>query len=151
VNSLRRRFASWRADNILRRVVRNSGYLLVPPPSSAVLSFAQGIFAVRLIGMDGYGLVSGWLCCLLPTEPLASFRMSEVVVKYLGEALAEEKLERAAAIAKALGWWKPSLPLIAYLVFIGSHSLGGAYVCERSLHRAAFRLLWAFSLIEPDF
>jgi O-antigen/teichoic acid export membrane protein len=119
VNSLRRRIASWRADNILRRVVRNSGYLFSSTTISAVLSFVQGIFAVRLLGMDGYGLVSGVVTLFASNvNRLLSFRMSEVVVKYLGEALAEEKLERAAAIAKGIGLVEAVTSVIAYLVLL---------------------------------
>ena len=93
VNSWRQRFASWRADNILRRVVRNSGYLFSSTTISAILGFVQVIFAVRLLGIDGYGLASGIIMLFASNvNRLLSFRMSEVMVKYLGEALAEKKL-----------------------------------------------------------
>jgi len=119
VNSLRQRFAAWRADNILRRVVRNSGYLFSSTTISAALSFVQGIFVVRLLGMDGYGLVSGVIMLFASNvNRLLSFRMSEVVVKYLGEALAEEKLDRAAAIAKGIGLVEAVTSVIAYLVLL---------------------------------
>jgi len=76
VNSLRKRIASWREDNILRRVVRNSGYLFSSTTVSAALSFVQGIFAVRLLGIGGYGLASGTIMLFAANvNRLLSFRM----------------------------------------------------------------------------
>ncbi len=49
---------------------------------------------------------------------LLSFRMSEVMVKYLGEALAEKKHERAAAIVKAIGLVEALTSVIAYLILL---------------------------------
>ncbi len=95
MNSWRQRLASWRADNILRRVVRNSGYLFSSTTISAVLSFVQGIFAVRLLGINGYGLAVGTIILFASNvNRLLSFRMSEVMVKYLAEALTKEKYSR---------------------------------------------------------
>ena len=53
------RFHSWRQDHLLQGVVKSSSYLFSSNALSAALSFLQGIFAVRLLGADGYGLVSG--------------------------------------------------------------------------------------------
>ena len=80
---------------------------------------SETIASVRLLGMDGYGLVSGVIMLFASNvNRLLSFRMSEVVVKYLGEALAEEKLDRAAAIAKGIGLVEAVTSVIAYLVLL---------------------------------
>jgi O-antigen/teichoic acid export membrane protein len=49
---------------------------------------------------------------------LLSFRMSEVVVKYAGEALAHEKRDQAAALIKGIGITEALTSVIAYLVLI---------------------------------
>ena len=56
---MRQRLHSWRQDHLLRGVLKSSSYLFSSNALSAALSFLQGIFAVRLLGADGYGLVSG--------------------------------------------------------------------------------------------
>jgi hypothetical protein len=63
---------SWRTDSILKRVLRNSGYLFSSTTISASLGFAQGILAVRLLGIEGYGLVAGTILVLPPTSTACS-------------------------------------------------------------------------------
>ena len=86
------RLHSWRQDHLLRGVVKSSSYLFSSNALSAALSFLQGIFVVRLLGADGYGLVSGTVIVFASNvNRLFSFRMSEVVVKHFGQALVEGK------------------------------------------------------------
>lgn len=92
---------SWRQDRLLRSVLANSSYLFSSNSATIVLSMAQGVFAARLLGVEGFGLVSGTIIPFISTvNRLSSFRMSELVVKYLGEYLAAEDRARAAAVAK---------------------------------------------------
>lgn len=52
------------------------------------------------------------------TNRLLSFRMSEVVVKYMGEALVQEDKGRAAAIVKGIGLLEAAMSVLAYLVLL---------------------------------
>ena len=114
-----KRFHSWRQDPLLRGVVKSSSYLFSSNALSAALSFLQGIFAVRLLGADGYGLVSGTVIVFASNvNRLLSFRMSEVVVKHLGQALVEEKRERAAAVVKGAGLVEAGTSVLAYLALL---------------------------------
>ncbi len=113
------RLQSWRQDHLLRGVVKNSSYLFSSNALSAALSFMQGIFAVRLLGADGYGLVSGTVIVFASNvNRLLSFRMSEVVVKHFGQALVEDKQQRAAAVVKACGLVEAGTSVLAYLVLL---------------------------------
>ena len=108
---------SWRADNLLKRVLRNSGYLFSSSTISAALGFAQGILAWRLIGAEGYGLVTGTILIFATNvNRLLSFRMSEVTVKYLSETRAQGVKERAAALVKGIGLAEIATSILAYLV-----------------------------------
>jgi O-antigen/teichoic acid export membrane protein len=119
VNSFRHRFESWRADNILRRVVKNSGYLFSSTTISAVLSFIQVIFAKRLLGIADYGLAFAVIMVFASNvNRLLSFRMSDVMVKYLGEALAEGKHDRAAAVVKGIGIVEAITSVAAFLILL---------------------------------
>ncbi len=113
------RLQSWRQDRLLRGVIKSSSYLFSSNAITAALSFVQGIFAVRLLGVDGYGLVSGTVITFASNvNRFLSFRMSELVVRYFGQALADGKQERAAAIAKGVGLVEAVTSVIAYLVLL---------------------------------
>ncbi|MEW5939521.1 MAG: oligosaccharide flippase family protein [Chloroflexota bacterium] len=108
---------SWRADTLLARVLKNSGYLFSSTSVSAVLGFAQGILVVRLIGIENYGLLVGTIFVFVTNvNRLLSFRMSEVTVKYLGEALAQNDKGRVAALVKGIGLIEAATSILAYLV-----------------------------------
>ncbi|HUF00474.1 MAG TPA: oligosaccharide flippase family protein, partial [Anaerolineales bacterium] len=110
--------SSLRGDPLLQRVVRNSSYLFSSNTISAGLSVVQGIFVVWLLGGSGYGLLTIVMDFASNTNRLLSFRMSEVVVKYMSEALAQENKERAAALVKGIGLTEALISVLAYLVLL---------------------------------
>jgi O-antigen/teichoic acid export membrane protein len=108
-----------RNDPLLGRVVRNSSYLFSSSAVSAVLSVVQMIVVVRLLDPYQYGLATGIIMVFATSvNQLLSFRMSEVVVKYAGEALVHERKERAAALIKGIGLTEAATSVLAYLVLI---------------------------------
>jgi O-antigen/teichoic acid export membrane protein len=106
-------------DPVLQRVVRNSSYLFSSSALSAVLSTIQMILVVRLLNPDEYGLATGIIMLFATSvNQLLSFRMSEVVVKYAGEALAHGNKERAAAVIKGSGLTEAATSVAAYLALV---------------------------------
>ncbi len=105
-----------REDPLIRRVLRNSGYLFSGNAVSAALGLIQNALMVRLLGIEQYGLVAAILLFATNVNRFLSFRMSEVVTKYLGEALAQGNRERAAALAKWIGIAEALTSVLAYLV-----------------------------------
>ena len=133
LNTLR----SWWQDKLLRGVLKNSSYLFSSNTLSAALSMVSSIFATRLLGFNGWGLVVIIQTFTSNTNRLLSFRMSEVVVKYLGQALVDdERVEgvvgaasgvnaqpvtanpQAAAIVKGIGLIEAATSILAYLVLV---------------------------------
>jgi O-antigen/teichoic acid export membrane protein len=108
--------SSLREDSLIRRVLRNSGYLFSGNVISAVLGFVQGIFVVRLLGIEQFGLASAVMIFASNINRLFSFRMSEVTVRYMGEALTHNRKDRAAALARWIGTAEAVTSLLAYLV-----------------------------------
>jgi hypothetical protein len=127
---------SWWQDTLLRGVLKNSSYLFSSNTLAAGLSMINSIFATRLLGVDGLGLVTTIQTFTSNVNRLLSFRMSEVVVKFLGQALASspddaeaprlpgEQVTRrvinpqAAAIVKGIGLTEAMTSILAYLVLV---------------------------------
>lgn len=108
-----------RNDPLLQRVVRNSSYLFSSSAISAILSTIQMILVVRLLDPSGYGLATGIIMVFASNvNRFLSFRMSEVVVKYAGEALVHEKKDQAAALIKGIGLTEAITSVVAYLVLV---------------------------------
>ena len=103
---------------LIRRVLRNSGYLFSSGTVSSALGVIQGILVVRLLGDSGFGLLTIVMDFASNVNRLLSFRMSEVTVKYMGEALAQDDKPRAAALVKGIGLTEALTSVIAYLVLL---------------------------------
>jgi len=88
---------SWSKDLLLGRVLRNSSYLFASNAIGAVLS----IITANLLGVTGFGMLGVMTSFVAGINRLFSFRMGDVVVKYMGEALARGEIERAAVTVKA--------------------------------------------------
>ncbi len=122
---------SWRQDRLLRGVIQNSSYLFSSSTISAILSAGQSILIARLLGPVDYGIVTGVVIVVATNvNRLLSFRMSEVVVKYWHQYLAEGRKDRAAAMVKAAGLTEAVTSILAYLVLILLAPLAARYLAK---------------------
>ena len=109
-------YSGLRQESLFERVVRNSGYLLSSNVIVAALGVLQQILVVSLLGDSKYGLLVIVMDFASNTNRLLSFRMSEVVVRYVGEALAQGNRARAASLVKWMGLLEAGMSVAAYLV-----------------------------------
>lgn len=124
---------SWWQDKLLRGVLKNTSFLFSSNTVSAALSMVSSIFATRLLGVGGFGLVATVQTFTSNVNRLLSFRMSEVVVKYLGEVFSGEERgeadpgqerkaksinkvnqQQAASIVKGIGLIEAATSVLAY-------------------------------------
>ena len=139
---------SLRDDPLLQRVVRNSSYLFSSSAVSAVLGAVQMYFVVRLLSPEDYGLVFAIIMVFVSgVNRLLSFRMSEVVVKYVGEALVRNETERASALVKGIGLAEAATSVVAYLVLIGLAPLAARIYETSALWFAYYGLFLLANLI----
>ena len=110
--------AAWKDDHLLQRVIKNSSYLFSSNVISAVLSLVQTFIAVRLIGVSDWGLVAVIQTFASNINRFLSFRMSEVVLRNLGPALAEDKKKDAAVLVKAAGLTEALTSILAFLILL---------------------------------
>lgn len=122
-------------------VLKNSGYLFSSNTIAAVLGFVQGIFAARLLGVDGFGLVSGTVITFASNaHRLLSFRMNEVVVKSYHEHLAEDRKDRLGAFVKGAALTEAFTSLVAFAVVLLLAPLAARYLAKDTSTSGLFAL-----------
>ena len=149
------RLRTWTQDSLLRGVIKNSSYLFSSNAVSILLSMLQGIFAARLLGVQGYGIVAAVVIPFTSDiNRLLSFRMSELVVKYVGQYLAEGKKEHAAAIVKGAGLVELLTSCLAYGVLLLLMPLAARYLAKDAQTSSLFGIyglvLLAFVVYETS-
>jgi len=126
MNFIPRGIDAWRKDHLLGRVVRNSSYLFISSVISAVLS----IVTANMLGVVGFGVLGIIIAFVSNINRLLSFRMSELVVKYVSEAVASGEKEKAAAVVKAAGIAEALTSLFAYLVLLALTPFAAQYIAH---------------------
>ena len=136
MTSLRETLQFWKQDRLLRRVVGNSSYLFASNAIGAVLS----IVTAGLLGVKDFGVLGIITSFVVNINRLLSFRMSDVVVKYMGEALARQERDRAAAVVKAAGLVEAVTSLAAFGILVLLAPLGARYIAKDSTTTSLFIL-----------
>ncbi len=118
-------------DNpLMRRMLRNSGYLFSATGVTAFLSMLQSILAGRLLGVAGFGILGVITMFASVINKLASFRMGELVIKYVGHYTEVGEKERAAAVFKAAALVEMVASLIAFGLIWLLAPLGARYLAK---------------------
>jgi O-antigen/teichoic acid export membrane protein len=102
-------------DNPLtRRVLKNSGYLFSATGLTAFISMLQSILTGRMLGVAGFGILGVITMSASVINKLASFRMGELVIKYVGHYSETGEREKAAAVFKAAALVEMLASLVAF-------------------------------------
>ncbi|HSF81198.1 MAG TPA: oligosaccharide flippase family protein [Anaerolineales bacterium] len=117
-------------NELVRRVVKNSGYLFSATGISAALSMLQGILIARLLGVAGYGILGTITTFTSVVNKFASFRMGELVVKYVGQYTEAGDRPRAAAVFKAAALVEFSASIFAFGLIWLLAPLGARYFAK---------------------
>ena len=102
------------SNPILRRVAKNSAYLFSASGISVALGFFQNWIAVNLLGVALLGTLGVIVKFTSVINKLASFRMNELVVKYVGQYQEENDPQRAAAVFKLACLLETGSSLVSY-------------------------------------
>jgi O-antigen/teichoic acid export membrane protein len=105
-------------DPLLQRVVRNTGYLFGSNTVTMGLSMLQSILAARLLGIYDFGVLGTITVFATTLNRLFSFRMGEIIIKYLGDYLAENRPDHAATIIKTAYIVEGASSLFAYILLV---------------------------------
>ena len=105
-----------REDHLFRRVLNSSLHLFSSNTLSVGLSFLQGVFATRLLGPEGFGLIGIVMGYASTINSIFSFRMSEIVVRYGGEYLEKDEKNKASALIKTAGMVETMVSVLAFVI-----------------------------------
>ena len=106
------------SNPLLVRVIRNSGYLLSATTISTGLSMVQGALTARLLGVEGFGMVGLITDFGSNVNRLTSFRMSQLVIHFVGDYTEKGKPREAAAVFKAAGLVEIASSLLAVALIV---------------------------------
>ncbi len=115
---------------LIRRIAANSGYLFSATGIAAVLGIVQNILAGRLLGIQGWGLLATIILFTSVVNKFASFRMSELVIKYIGKFSEEKDQEGAAAVFKAAALAEIGASLVAFTLVVALSPLAATYLAK---------------------
>jgi O-antigen/teichoic acid export membrane protein len=115
---------------LFRRVVTNSGYLFSTTGISAALGMLQGILVARLLGVDGFGVVGVITLFTGVVNNLVSFRMGELVIKYVGEYTEAGDEQSAAAVFKLSALVEMGASVVAFALLVLLAPLAARYLAK---------------------
>ena len=127
---LRRMFHRLFQNELIRRVVKNSGYLFGATGISAALSMVQGILVARLLGVEYYGILGVITMFTSVINKLASFRMGELVIKYVAQFSEAGDTRRAQAVFKAAALVEVAASLVAFGLICALAPLAARYLAK---------------------
>jgi O-antigen/teichoic acid export membrane protein len=127
---LKRAFPRLFENELIRRVALNSGYLFSATGISAALSMLQSILAARLLGVTEFGILGTITVFVTVVNKFASFRMSELVIKYVGQYTVQGDRQRAAAVFKAASFTETLTSLFAFGLIYLLAPLGARYFAK---------------------
>ncbi len=117
-------------NELLRRIVKNTGYLLSATGLSAGMSVFQSILAGRLLGPANFGILGAITQFTSVANRFASFRMNELVVRYVGKYQEDGDIPRAAAVFKMAALLEIGGSLIALAIIWGLAPLGAQFFAQ---------------------
>jgi O-antigen/teichoic acid export membrane protein len=104
----------WNENPLFRKLARNFSYLFSSNMISAGLSMVQGILSARLLGVAGFGILGSITIFVTVINKITSFRMGELVIKYVGQFNENRDQTRAAAVFKCAALFEIIASVIAF-------------------------------------
>lgn len=135
---LRERYHESFRNPLVRRVIKNSSYLFSATGAAAAISMLGGILVARLLGVAGYGILGTIILFTSVINKFCSFRMSEFVIKYVGQYSQENDHERAAAIFKTAAILEVGASLVAFALIVLLAPLGARFFAKDGSTTAYF-------------
>lgn len=125
-------------NSLTRRILRNSGYLFSATGVSAAIGMLQGILVARLLGVNDYGVLGIITLFTSVINRLLSFRMGELVIKYVGQYHEQGDEQRAAAVFKVSALLEVAASAVAYTLLVVLAPLAASYLAKDASYTPMF-------------
>jgi O-antigen/teichoic acid export membrane protein len=138
-------------SEFLRRIVRNSSYLVSATVISAGIGMVQNAFQARTLETAGYGLLAVMATFTNVINRFTAFRIDELVVKFVRLYEERKQRDRAAAVYKLAAMFEMFGALAAFLLIIWLAPLGVRYLSDQPGVESLFILYGTLVLINIVF
>lgn len=136
---------------LLRRILRNSSYLVSATVISAAMGMVQGAIQVRVIGVAGVGLLAAMGSFTNVLNRFTSFRIDELVVRYVRLYEEHKEHQKAAAVYKLAALLEITGSSAAFLLIFFLAPLGVRLFSDQAGVEALFILYGSLALINMVF
>jgi O-antigen/teichoic acid export membrane protein len=138
-------------SEFLRRIVRNSGYLVSATVISAGFGMVQNVFQARALEPAGLGLLAVMASFTNVLNRFTAFRIDELVVKFVRLYEERKQRDRAAAVYKLAALFEVLGALAAFLLIVWLAPLGVRYLSDQPGVESLFILYGTLVLINMVF
>jgi O-antigen/teichoic acid export membrane protein len=136
---------------LLRRILRNSSYLVSATVISAAMGMVQGAIQVRVVGVAGVGLLAAMSNFTNVLNRFTSFRIDELVVRYVRLYEEHKEHQKAAAVYKLAALLEFAGSTAAFLLIFFLAPLGVNLFSDQSGVEGLFILYGSLALINMVF
>lgn len=138
-------------SDFLRRIVRNSSYLVSSTVIVAAMGMVQNALQARVLDVAGVGLLVAVAGFSNTVNRLTSFRIEELVIKYVRLYEERKKKDRAAAVFKLAAMLEAGSSVVAFLLVLLLAPLGVYLFSDQAGVEGVFVLYGALALINFAF
>lgn len=130
----------FKINALILPILKNAGYLFSATGITAVMSMMQSILVGRILGPSSFGILAALFSFTSVINMFASFRMNELVVRYVGHYQENEKEGRAAAVFKLACMLEISSSIFAFILVYLFAPLGARYFAHDTSFVTWFRI-----------
>ncbi len=117
-------------NELFLRIVKNAGFLFSATGISSAMSMLQSILAGRLLGPATFGILGSVTAFTSVVNRFASFRMNELVVRYVGYYQENDDRKRAAAVFKVASLLEICSSIVALGLIFWLAPLGAKFFAQ---------------------
>lgn len=127
IESLQSRLRRWLGDAALRRLAKNTSFLVGAEALGTLISLVQFPLVTRLLGPENYGAWGIAVSWVGVVGQIFSFRLWETVIRFLSQFMADSDESRALAVLKLCLLIDVVVGAVTFVVVALSADLAAAY------------------------
>jgi len=127
-------------NELILPIVKNAGYLFSATGITSAMSMVQSILVGRVLGPSSFGILAALFSFTTVVNMFASFRMNELVVRYVGHYQENDETKQAAAVFKLAGLLEIGSSVFAFLLIYMLAPLGAQYFAHDPKMVSWFRI-----------